>query len=97
MTLRFLAVPALLAGALSFVGATAVRADDDCQKRTVKADHNLHEAIKKHGPNSPEAEHYRSELAAARSFCWDHDHKWWDEDGRRWHSDKDWDIHDHDH
>lgn len=97
MTLRFLTAPVLLAGALALAGASVVRADDDCQKHTIKADHNLHEAIKKHGPNSPEAEHWRSELAAARSFCWEHEHKWWDEDGNRWHTDKDWDVHDHDH
>jgi hypothetical protein len=97
MTFRFFAAPVLLAGAVALAGASVVHADDDCQKRTMKADHNLHEAIQKHGPASPEAEHWRSELAAARSFCWEHEHKWWDEDGNRWRSDKDWDMHDHDH
>ena len=27
---------------------------------------------------------------------WRERHRWWDEDGRRWHSDRDWDDHDHD-
>jgi len=97
MTFRVLAAPVLLAGALALAGASVVCADDDCQKRTIKADRNLHEAIEKHGPNSPEAEHWRSELATARSYCWDHEHKWWDEDTKRWHNDKDWDQHDHQH
>ena len=97
MTFRVFAAPVLLVGALALAGASVVRADDDCQKRTIKADHNLHEAIEKHGPNSPEAEHWRSELASTRSYCWDHEHKWWDEDTKRWHTDKDWDEHDHDH
>jgi hypothetical protein len=97
MTFRVFAAPVLLAGALALAGASVTRADDECQKRTIKADHNLHEAIQKHGPNSPEAEHWRSELATARSYCWDHEHKWWDEDAKRWHDDKDWDPHDHEH
>lgn len=53
-----------------FATLSAVRADDDCQKRTAQADHNLHEAIQKYGPQSSQAEHWRSELAAARSYCW---------------------------
>jgi hypothetical protein len=96
MSFRSTLVPLFFAGALAFVGASIARADD-CQKRTEKADHNLHEAISKHGAGSPEAEHWRSELAAARSYCWEHDHRWWDEDGHRWHTEHDWDAHDHDH
>ena len=76
---------------------SCVRADDDCQKRTIKADQNLHEAIAKHGPQSSEAEHWRSELAAARSYCWEHNHRWWDEDTHSWHNEHDWDDHDHNH
>lgn len=95
MTLRFALPRIALAGAL-LVATTAVVRADDCQKRTAKADHNLHEAISKHGPQSPEAEHWRQELAAARSYCWEHDHRWWDEDGKRWHTEQDWNEHDHD-
>jgi hypothetical protein len=70
---------------------------EDCQKRIIKADHNLHEAIEHHGPASKEADHARNDLAAARSWCWDHDHRWWDVDSSRWHTEHDWDDHDHDH
>jgi hypothetical protein len=88
--------PLALSGAFMLAAAGPLRADDDCQKRTVHADHKLHEAIKDHGPDSPEARHWRQELAAARSWCWDHDHKWWDEDAHAWRSEH-WDDHDHDH
>lgn len=88
--------PAALTGMFVLAGAAGVRADDDCQKRTAKADHNLHDAIKHHGPDSPEAQHWRQELAAARSYCWDHEHKWWDEDTHQWRNEH-WDDHDHDH
>jgi hypothetical protein len=93
---RFILGPALIAAALFFAGATVVRADD-CQKRTSKADHKLHEAIEHHGPQSSQAEHWRHELAEARSYCWEHRHRWWDEDGHRWRTEHDWDDHDHDH
>src|SRR5216684_2844532 len=35
-------------------------------------------------------------LHEAIEHCWRENHRWWDEDGRRWHSDRDWDDHDHD-
>jgi hypothetical protein len=80
-----------------FLGSSALRADDDCQKRIAQVDHKLHEAIEHHGPESPEANHWRSELAEARHYCWEHDHRWWDEDQHRWHDKDDWDEHDHEH
>jgi len=73
------------------------RAEDDCQKRIIKADHKLHEAVAKHGWQSSQADHWRHELAEARSWCWEHSHRWWDEDEHRWHDQHDWDDHDHDH
>jgi len=88
--------PAALTAALMLSAAGSLRADDDCQKRTINADHKLHKAVEHHGWDSPEAQHWRQELAEARSYCWDHEHKWWDEDAHRWHSDRDWDDHDHD-
>jgi hypothetical protein len=97
MTLRFVLAPVALAGALLFATSPVLRADDDCQKRTINADHRLHEAIQKHGPDSPDAQHWRQELAEARSYCYQHDHRWWDEDNHKWHTDRDWDDHDHDH
>jgi hypothetical protein len=35
-------------------------------------------------------------LREAREYCWEHSHRWWDEDGHRWRSGRDWDDHDHD-
>ncbi len=96
-SIRFACASVLFAGALCFLGSSTLRADDDCQKRTEHADHELHKAAEKHGWNSPEAEKWRSELAEARNYCWAHDHRWWDEDGHRWRTDHDWDDHDHDH
>jgi hypothetical protein len=87
---------AALAGFLVF-SATPVRADDACQRDTAKIDHNLHDAIAHHGPESKEANHWRSELSAQRERCWKSEHKWWDEDAHRWHTERDWDAHDHDH
>jgi len=86
-----------LGTALFFAGAAPLRADDhDCQRRIAHIDHKLHEATEHHGWDSPQAAKYRHELAEARSWCWEHAHRWWDEDGRRWRSDRDWDDHDHD-
>jgi len=89
--------PLALGGAFLLATAVPVRAGDECQKRTMHADHKLHEAIEHHGYRSPEADHWRQELAEARSYCWEHSKRWWDEDAHRWHSDRDWDDHDHDH
>lgn len=75
-------------------GSHVLRSDDVCQKRTINADHNLHEAIKNHGPKSPEAGHWRQELAAARSFSWDHDKRSWDEDAQQWRTEHSSDDHD---
>jgi hypothetical protein len=94
---RFVLAPVVCAGVMLFATTSVVHADDDCQKRTIKADHNLHEAIKKHGPDSPEATKWRHELIEAQSFCWDHGKRRWDEDAHRWHTEHDWDEHDHDH
>jgi len=92
------AVAALaLAGFLMFADAPQVRGDDDCQRRVAKADHKLHEAIEHHGYESKQAGHWRNELHNAREHCWNTNHRWWDEDGHRWRTDRDWDDHDHDH
>jgi hypothetical protein len=87
---------ALATGFLLFAGAPGAKADG-CQDRLVRADHRLHEAIEHHGAESKQAEHWRHELHEAREYCWAHGHRWWDEDGRRWRTDRDWDDHDHDH
>lgn len=81
-----------------FAAAPAARADEEgCQRRLAHADHRLHEAIEHHGWESRQAAHWRHELHEAREWCWEHSHRWWDEDGRRWHTDRDWDDRDHDH
>jgi hypothetical protein len=88
---------ATLAGSFLLFGAPPTRADDDdCQKRIVRIDHELHRAAGKHGWDSPQAAEKRRALVSAREWCWEHSHRWWDEDGRKWHSERDWDEHDHD-
>jgi hypothetical protein len=96
---RTLLAAAAFLGMFAFVGATRASAEgyDSCQRRIAKADHRLHEAIEDHGWNSRQAERARHELHEARERCWNERHRWWDEDGHRWHSDRDWDDHDHDH
>src|SRR5258708_6062330 len=67
-----------------------------CQRRIVHAEHELHEAIEKHGRHSARADHERRELHEARERCWQERHQWWDEHEHRWHTERDWDEHDHD-
>ncbi|HKM65814.1 MAG TPA: hypothetical protein VJX70_01505 [Candidatus Acidoferrum sp.] len=86
-----------LGASFLLVAAPIVRADDDCQKRIIHLDHKLHEAAEHHGWDSPEAAKYRLQLADARAWCWEHSHRWWDEDEHRWHTERDWDDYDHDH
>jgi hypothetical protein len=86
---------AALAGFLLFSGAPPARADE-CQKRIAKADHRLHEAIEHHGRESKQANHARHQLREAREYCWNHAHRWWDEDEHRWRTERNWDDHDHD-
>ncbi|GAC1627675.1 MAG: hypothetical protein PVS2B2_16110 [Candidatus Acidiferrum sp.] len=87
---------AALMSTFLFLSAPIVRANEACQRRLVRADHRLHDAARRHGWESRQAEHARHELHEAREYCWAHSHRWWDEDGRRWHTDHDWDDHDHD-
>jgi len=87
----------VLACGLVFSAGSARANSDDCQERTVHADHKLHEAIEQHGYDSKQAAHWRQELHEAREKCWNEYHKWWDPDQRRWHDQQDWDEHDHDH
>jgi hypothetical protein len=94
---KTLLIGAALAGALLLLGPPRARAGEDCQKRIVHIDHELYKAAEKHGWDSPEAAAKRRELVAAREWCWEHGHRWWDEDGRKWHTERDWDDHDHDH
>jgi len=95
---RAMLAAAVLVGMLTFTGAPSALADDDrgCQRRIAKADHKLHEAVEHHGWESRQADRARRDLREARERCWNERHRWWDEDGHRWHSDRDWDDHDHD-
>jgi hypothetical protein len=89
---------AALAGLLAFGAVPRASAEDydACQRRVAKADHKLHEAAEHHGWNSRQADRARHDLREARERCWNERHRWWDEDGHRWHTDRDWDDHDHD-
>lgn len=89
---------AILTAALLFTASLRVHADDidRCQRRVEHAEHELHEAIERHGRHSPQVEHERRELHEARERCWREQHRWWDEDDHRWHTDRDWNEHDHD-
>jgi hypothetical protein len=94
---RFLG-PATIAGALLLLATAPVKAEtsEQCQRRVVHAEHELHEAIERHGARSRKAEHERQELRAARERCWREHHRWWDEHDRRWRTEHDWDDRDHD-
>jgi hypothetical protein len=35
-------------------------------------------------------------LHNVRERCWREQHRWWEEHERRWHTERDWDEHDHD-
>ena len=70
--------------------------NERCQRRIEHAEHELHEAIERHGRHSRQANHERRELHEARERCWREQHRWWDEHERRWHEERDWDEHDHD-
>ena len=95
---RVLLATAATIGLLAFAGTPRAYAYDEykCQRRIAKADHKLHEAIEHHGWYSRQADHARRDLREARERCWNERRRWWDEDGHRWHSDRDWDDHDHD-
>src|SRR5256885_14181483 len=86
-----------LAGFLLFTAPRVPADQQECQERIAKADHKLHQAIQRHGYNSRQANHERSELREARERCWTTYHRWWDEDERRWRSDRDWRDDDHEH
>jgi hypothetical protein len=97
---RSVLAAAALLGLLGFAATPRAFAHEDpyykCQRRIAKEDYKLHEAIERHGWYSRQAEHHRHELREARERCWREYHRWWDEDGHRWHNDRDWDDHDHD-
>ena len=89
---------AALTAALFFSVVPRLHAEtyDHCQRRIMHREHDLHEAIERHGRHSSQADHERRELHDARERCWRERHQWWDEHEHRWHTERDWDDHDHD-
>jgi hypothetical protein len=89
----------ILAAVLLCAAVPRLQAEDldGCQRRVAHAEHELHEAITRHGRHSRQANHERRELHNAREHCWRERHQWWEEHERRWHKERDWDEHDHDH
>ncbi len=92
---KLLPATALAASLLLSSAPRAAGYDDDCHRRTARAEHKLHEAIEHHGPYSRQAQHWRYELHQARERCWRERQQWWDEHEHRWHHDRDWDDRDH--
>jgi hypothetical protein len=92
---KSLPATALVAAMLFSTAPRAAAYDDDCSRRTERVEHKLHEAIERHGPNSPQADHWRHELHETRERCWRERHRWWNEHEHRWHQDHDWDDRDH--
>lgn len=88
----------VLSAVLLCTAVPRVHAEDyeRCQRHIAHADHELHEAIEKHGRHSPQADRKREQLHEARERCWSQYHRWWDEDEHRWHTERDWNEHDHD-
>ncbi|HUE51590.1 MAG TPA: hypothetical protein VMO80_04555 [Terriglobales bacterium] len=88
----------ILAGVLLSVGLPRLQAEDAdrCQRRIQHAEHELHEAMEKHGRRSRQADHERRELHEARERCWRERQRWWDEHEHRWRTERDWDDRDHD-
>jgi hypothetical protein len=95
---RFVLSGTILTAALLFTAVPRLHAEDidRCQRRVAHAEHELHEAIERHGRHSRQAEHERRELHEARERCWRERHRWWDEHEHRWRTERDWDEHDHD-
>jgi hypothetical protein len=89
---------AVLTAVLLFTATPRLHAEDQerCQRRVAHAEHELHEAIERHGRNSRKAVRERRELHEARERCWRERHQWWDEHEHRWHTERDWNEHDHD-
>jgi hypothetical protein len=96
---KLLVTGAALTGMLLFTSAPRLQADESgCQHRIAKADHHLHEAVEHHGWDSPQAQRAKENLRAERERCYEGNHRWWDEDEHRWHTDRDWDAeHGHPH
>jgi hypothetical protein len=98
ITVRTSLVSLVILAAILLSTVSSLQAEDldRCQRRIVHAEHELHEAIARHGRHSGQANHERRELHSARERCWRERHQWWEEHEHRWHKERDWDEHDHD-
>jgi hypothetical protein len=59
-------------GALSamlLLGSLSAAAENRCEARVRKAEHNLEQAVRQHGEHSRQAEKRRAELERARANC----------------------------
>jgi hypothetical protein len=81
-----------------FVAVPRSHADErsKCQKRIHKAEARYDDAVRRHGPSSPQARDRRRELNAERERCWNQHHAWWGSRDNQWHSERDWDRYDND-
>ena len=65
----------VLAGALTLSGVGVLQAHaENCEQRIHKAEHNLNEAMRKHGEHSHQAEQKRRDLEQARQRCGNEHH-----------------------
>jgi len=69
---KTLLAAATLSVLLLFVAVPRSQADDraQCQQQTQYAEAKLDQAIRQHGPASPEANNWRNGLNATRENCW---------------------------
>jgi hypothetical protein len=61
-----------LAGLILVGSAVPSFAREDCRDRVRSAEHNLQQAIRRHGRNSHQAQARRRQLERAREFCSEH-------------------------
>ncbi len=73
LTVALLTIVGLLG---TSVPLRADEAHERCERRIHQAEHNLHQAIRRHGENSPQAHKRREQLEEVRRECGyrDHDH-----------------------
>ena len=91
------AVTALTLGmVMTFVAVPRSQADDGrakCQAKIEAREAKLHEAVRRYGERSPQADNWRRALNAEREACWNKYHGWWNGDEHRWHTERDWEEH----
>jgi hypothetical protein len=78
---------------MMFVAVPRSQADgrEKCHAKIEAREAKLDEAIRRHGPRSPQADNWRRALNAEREACWNKYHGWWNGHEHQWHSERDWD------